>query len=169
MTAIDLAGQTFGQWSVLHREGSGKHKDAYWRCICACGNRKTVQGKSLRRGDSKSCGCRVRELAASRVGRKSPGWRGGTTKSTSGYVLVQMPHHPAAQVAGYVPEHRLVMEKAIGRALLSEETVHHINGVRSDNRAENLELWTSRQPRGQRVADLVAWAEEILSLYGAHK
>lgn len=65
-----------------------------------------------------------------------------------------------------VAEHRYVMEQIIGRLLLSDETVHHINGVRSDNRPENLELWSSSHPRGQRVQDKVAWAREILALYG---
>jgi hypothetical protein len=101
-----------------------------------------------------------------RKGSESIAWRGGRTKSSTGYMLVQEPLHPAAHIVGYVAEHRLVMEKIIGRYLRPEETVHHINGKRDDNRPENLELWTSRQPKGQRVADLVAWAEEILSLYG---
>lgn len=162
---LDISGRTFGRWTVLGRAGSGKHKDAYWLCRCACGNEKPVQGKSLRRGDTKSCGCQWRELALKRVGVDSPGWKGGRTKNSAGYILVQMPSHPAAQISGYVPEHRLVMEAMIGRYLLPEETVHHVNGKRDDNRPENLELWTSRQPKGQRVADLVAWAEEILGLY----
>lgn len=62
-------------------------------------------------------------------------------------------------------EHRLVMERLIGRKLLDDETVHHRNGDRSDNREENLELWCSNHPAGQRVIDLVAWAKEILARY----
>lgn len=64
-----------------------------------------------------------------------------------------------------IPEHRFVMENMLGRKLLSHETVHHKNGVRTDNSPENLELWSSRHGRGQRVSDKVEFALEILRLY----
>lgn len=88
-----------------------------------------------------------------------------TRRHSKGYVLEWAPDHPWAQRSGYVPQHRLVMERAIGRHLLPLETVHHKNGVKDDNRPENLEVWYSGQPAGQRPQDLVQWARAILELY----
>ena len=79
-------------------------------------------------------------------------------------MMVFMPEHRKGNP--YVREHVIVMEVMLGRDLHDFETVHHKNGQRSDNRPENLELWASKQPSGQRVEDLIEWAKEILVTYG---
>ena len=68
--------------------------------------------------------------------------------------------------AGYLHEHRYVMSEHLGRPLTRQENVHHINCNREDNRIENLELWTTQQPSGQRVEDKINWAINFLKEYG---
>ena len=60
-------------------------------------------------------------------------------------------------------EHRLVMAQVLGRPLRADEVVHHRNGDRLDNDPDNLELWTTAQPKGQRVSDQVEWARRLLA------
>ena len=110
-------------------------------------------------GNSKSC------LACHNgSGEGSPSWKGGKIYHRKGYIMRKIPGHPKNN--GYVFEHILVMEEYLGRLLLPGENVHHINGVRDDNRLENLELWVKPQPTGIRAKDAVSWAKEILLRYG---
>ena len=90
---------------------------------------------------------------------------GNKRETANGYVLVHLPAHPCANSGGNVLEHRLVMEKHLGRLLAADETVHHINGKRNDNRVDNLELWVSFHPPGQRVPDIVEWALAVVARY----
>ena len=69
----------------------------------------------------------------------SSNWKGGRVKGSRGYILIRKSEHPNA-IHGYVPEHRLIMEKFLGRYLESWEMVHHRNGIRDDNQLDNLEI-----------------------------
>jgi hypothetical protein len=78
-------------------------------------------------------------------GKNHPMWTGGKVKNTQGYVLIYSPEHPFRSKAGYVREHRLIMEKFLGRFLLKSEVVHHLNEIKDDNQLENLELTTKKK------------------------
>ena len=104
------------------------------------------------------------------LGDKNPMWHGGIKKLKTGYVYVYIKPNSkySCMVANgvgrnYVAQHRLVMAEKIKRPLTSNETVHHINGIKDDNRPENLELWASKHHSGQRVEDQIKWAIEILT------
>ncbi len=92
-------------------------------------------------------------------GKDNPKWKGGKYTDERGYVLLsgRWEHPNRHPTRGTVAEHRVVMETQLGRVLARHENVHHKNGVRHDNRIDNLELWAVPQPYGQRVDDLVAW------------
>lgn len=103
---------------------------------------------------SKSCGIRQHHELNPHKHRGAGGgrWTGGKIRDRNGYVMLWMPDHPslAGTTRKYVREHRVLMERKLGRLLLQGETVHHKNGIRDDNRPSNLELWAGAQPAGQR-------------------
>ena len=69
-----------------------------------------------------------------------PMWKGGRVKN-NGYIMIHKKDHPFATKSGYVMEHRIVIEKHINRFLEKGEQVHHINGIKNDNRIDNLKLF----------------------------
>ena len=112
-----------------------------WTACLGCGKERWV---SLVRGKIKNDYCRSCSMKrANPRGSKNFAWKGGRFHQ-DGYIAVYVPlddfFYPMAQTRGYVLEHRLVMAKHLNRCLLPWEIVHHINGIRDDNRVENLEL-----------------------------
>ena len=91
-------------------------------------NKMRAMGVSIRRGGDASSGTQARE--------KNPNWKSGTTRRKDGYILEYVDGRQRFQ-------HRLVMERHLGRPLKDDEVVHHINGDKSDNRIENLELFAN--------------------------
>jgi hypothetical protein len=168
-----LENQRFGKLLVLSCSGTKRYRNnqsqRLWLCRCDCGNETTVTTNTLTRSrnPTRSCGCLLREFVENQPsGKDSPTWKGGFVYDESGYKLIRIPDHHRAKSNGYVREHIVVMEALLGRKLLPKETVHHKNGVKDDNRTENLELWSSSHPPGQRISDLVSWAKEIINTYG---
>lgn len=98
-------------------------------------------------------------------------YRGARTSNGDGYIKILLPpdapEWAVSMVTGRnrILEHRYVMAQHLGRPLRKDENVHHINGKRDDNRIENLELWTSSQPPGQRVDEKLEWAIEFVRRY----
>lgn len=132
-------------------------------------NRKTKSCEcgALIRPESAQCN---RCAGRARAGEKNPAWRGGVSVRADGYRLVRvLGHHRGQGQNGYVLEHVLVMEQTLGRPLMPDENVHHKNGIRDDNRPENLELWVRPQPKGIRASDAVEHAVEMLRRYAPER
>lgn len=109
---------------------------------CAnCGKLVRYSLSRIRKYCSQAC------MGRHRSGANHPTWALRRTERT-GYVTVFVPNHPNRNSHGRIFEHRLVMEQSLGRLLKSNETVHHINGNRADNRIENLQLRTGMHGPG---------------------
>jgi len=125
-------GDRYGRWILVKYLGKMQRHITYL-ARCDCGTESEVVVKHLRRGHS--TGCRK----CSTVEERNNQWNGGV-KLNRGYKMVRQKDHPRCNWGGYVFEHILVMEKVVGRHLTRVESVHHKNGVKTDNRPENLEL-----------------------------
>ena len=141
--------------------------------ICAsCFKKSTIKQKDLNSFPHKeTCKChRCRIGKGYFKGKNNPMWKGGIKKMKTGYIYVYIdetsPYYSMVAKGvgtGYVAQHRLVIAESIGRPLTKSETVHHKNGLKWDNRIENLELWSSNHHSGQRLEDQIKWAIELLT------
>lgn len=131
----------------------GEHTKEH--CCIRCHSLISVESYLYGKQTCRSCGAIGRKTtllakqhmreAIRKQGKDNGNWKGGRVYNKNGYIMVCCPDHPNATLHGhYIVEHRLVMEKYLGRYLKSNEIIHHINGIRDDNRIENLFLYTNR-------------------------
>ena len=133
---------------ILRKEKSYRGFTAYCKCD-GCG--KIFKRKLSELNNSHYCNSQCfyknykrKRWNGERRGSNNPNWKGGRFITANGYVFIHKPEYLSANINGYVQEHRLVMEQYLGRYLKLEEDIHHINGIRDDNRIENLMLFENK-------------------------
>jgi len=131
---VDMIGKKIGRLKVIRRSGVVSDGRAGWLCVCECGTKKVVSGKTMRSGDSLSCGCLHRESSI----RNLPDTLAPIGKKRTvlkGYIEIKT-------AEGWVREHVHVMQNKPGRKLDGDEVVHHRDEVKSNNCIGNLQLMT---------------------------
>jgi hypothetical protein len=132
-------------------------------CACGCGGRTAI-AKTSRPGRGEYNGYPKRFIhghnARLFMPEQTSGWKGGRTTDRYGYVAVHRPDYPGATKTGYVLVHRMVYEESRGVRLPAGVLVHHVNGVRDDNRPENLVAFTRVEHRRAHTL-----AQEIIGLF----
>jgi hypothetical protein len=144
-------GKPYFQYWTDSAVRKGNRKKGYWvrtpgkilDCP-VCGTRFFTSLSQIKKYRVNTCSTKC--AGKLRTGKNNSNWNGGRV-ITKGYVLVTVPPgYPNRDKRGYIPEHRLVMEKCLGRHLEPWEIVHHINHNKQDNRIENLKLYSNTHP-----------------------
>jgi len=142
---IKLKPNVIKKWIVYGYQG----RKAGYRCITKChqcGREREFTYSVIRKGGGLFCSikCRGKFQGEKRRMENHPNWQGGKRKDKRGYVLIKR----ESGNVGYIREHRLVMEKFLGRKLKRWEIIHHKNGIKDDNRLENLQIVVQKTHRG---------------------
>ena len=156
--SINIAGKRFGKLVAILKTRPQKDRHTKWLCKCDCGNETEVSVTKLTTGITKSCGC---------LRHEANGRRKSITENpiirANGYICIRGEDRHGKWKER--PQHVVIMERYIGRKLRDGETVHHKNGIRSDNGIKNLELWSKAHPPGQRVEDMISFCVDYLTQY----
>ncbi len=123
----------------LPKNGWIKH---VWVACVDCGKERWVQltGVKFVSGRCRSCARRGENSGRyGHCGERTSNWKGGRSLGKDGYLLIRNPLHPRAFSNGYIGRARLVLEQKLGRPLRAGSVPHHINGIRDDDRPENLQ------------------------------
>jgi len=162
----NIIGMRVGRLVVIEFVESVKNYGVKWKCKCDCGNEVNVFRKDLtkKQNPTRSCGCLVADVNREKFGGSNNRlWKGGEpTVDGKGYLTFRH-----GELRG-VKQHRYIYEQHYGIKLLPHQNIHHINGIRTDNRIENLELWDTSQPSGQRIEDKIEFYFSILNQYKNH-
>lgn len=147
------------------QDADGSYPDGMGQCP-ECSTRFPTYRKLFNRYCSDQC--KNTAQSTRQFGAENPAYKEGRKLTDEGYVDILVGRdHPMAKRSGYALEHRIVMSELLGRPLKRAERVHHINGVRDDNRPDNLELWVpsgsrTEHPNGIRLVDSVMHEMESL-------
>lgn len=120
-------------WKSGPRKGQIKRQYGEIIICKVCGEKCFAENMQIKRGWGKFCSLKCQLQL-----ENNPHWKNGKVKMGYGYIGIRFPCHPNADNNGHIMEHRLIIEKQIGRYLKPKEQVHHINGIKNDNRPENL-------------------------------